>query len=966
MHDIFEGFSSTILSVDFLKEYATKQPPWGFSGLGYITYKRTYARKLSAGGTEEWWQTLARCINGAQKIGAKYTKEEAETLFDLMFNLKCSFGGRMLWQLGTSTVDRYGANSLLNCLSGETKVLTRQGWKKIKDLSGKIIEIVSKNGKWLKAPFKEYGYQKLLTVVFENKNKTKTTVIEATPDHRWFILDKHNGPFETTTKELSSGMMVPVVRGKNSSKQLSPQGIQHGLVFGDGTCNGYESTIDLIGDTLKYCQKYFRINSYLVINGKNYHRRYKNLPNYYKQMVNINENKQYLSGFLAGWIAADGSVNKSNGVLRLFNKSKNILEQAKDIAAVLGYRTGEPYLERNYNPFDKNDETSEMWSITFHRSDNPHHLLIRKDHLEKYGDISEHDYDNYMRVVEVVDNSKTELVYCSEVPKYHSFVINDNILTGNCWFSAIRKPEDFCFIFENLMLGGGVGFSVKREDVHELPKIKRGVNIIHKAVKDTDFIVPDSREGWINLLRNVLNCFFVTGKDFSYSTILVRGAGEPISGFGGVASGPMSLIEGIEIISKILKSREGKKLRSIDALDICNLIGSIVVSGNVRRSAEIAIGDPDDYYFLRAKRWDLGKIPNWRNLSNNTIAADSFDQISQSVWDGFNGNGEPYGLFNLPLAKKYGRLKEERKDVCEGMNPCGEVPLADKECCNLAELFLNNISSKEELLKAAILLYKTQKATAAMPFIHEETNDAVHKNMRLGLGCTGICQSFEKLEWLDDIYKELRKYDKYWSKENDWPESIRLTTTKPSGTLSLLAGSSPGVHPGYSQFFIRRIQLSSSDDLVNICKSLGYKIEYLRNFDGSNNYDTVVVSFPCEYASNTLLSKNMKAIEQLELVKKIQTIWSDNSVSCTVYYKKEELPDIKEWLKENYDSSIKSVSFLLHSDHGFEQAPYEEINETKYKELKSKVKNKLSDIFVNYSENVLEGIECSTGVCPIK
>jgi ribonucleoside-triphosphate reductase (thioredoxin) len=128
---------------------------------------------------------------------------------------------------------------------------------------------------------------------------------------------------------------------------------------------------------------------------------------------------------------------------------------------------------------------------------------------------------------------------------------------------------------------------------------------------------------------------------------------------------------------------------------------------------------------------------------------------------------------------------------------CAEITLADKECCNLAELFLNNISSKEELIECAILLYKTQKAVCAMPFIHDETTQIVHKNMRIGVGVGGVCQASDKLDWLDSAYKALRKFDKQWSKENDWNESIRLTTVKPSGTISILAGSTPGVHPGY-------------------------------------------------------------------------------------------------------------------------------------------------------------------------
>lgn len=658
--------NNEIITEAFANKYSNKQPNWGFNGLGYIVYKRTYARVKENGQKEEWHETIRRCVNGAQKIGANYTKEEAEQLFDLIFNLKCNFAGRMLWQLGTPTVDKFGANSLLNC-----------------------------------------------------------------------------------------------------------------------------------------------------------------------------------------------------------------------------------------------------------------------------------------------------------------------------WNVSMNSVKSFLFLFENLMLGGGVGFSIRREDVHELPRIKKGVNITHKNTKDADFIVPDSREGWIRLLEKVLEAFFVKGTSFNYSTILIRGAGEKINGFGGVASGPQILLDGIEKINKIFQSREGKKLRSVDVLDICNIIGGIVVSGNVRRSAQIAIGDPDDYLFLRAKNWSLGNIPNWRAMSNNTIYADDFSHISNEIWsngyalDSETGlaKGEPYGFFNLPLSQKYGRLKDglmkdsslypTDEDNVVGTNPCGEISLASYECCNLSELYLNNITSKEELIACAKLLYKTQKAIAALPFIHEETNKIVHKNMRLGLGVTGICQSLDKIDWLDSCYKELRKLDKEWSKERGWARSIKLTTIKPSGTLSLLAGSTPGVHPAYSKYYIRRIRMASNDPLVSYCRNLGYYTEYAVNFDGSENHNTVIVEFPCETPDGSLFADDMTVIQQLEMVKKLQEVWSDNAVSVTAYYSEGELQSLKQWLSDNYENGIKSVSFLLRQKHGFKQAPYEEITKENYELKKSKVKS-LVNIVENIGNEALEGIECEGGACPIK
>lgn len=184
-------------------------------------------------------------------------------------------------------------------------------------------------------------------------------------------------------------------------------------------------------------------------------------------------------------------------------------------------------------------------------------------------------------------------------------------------------------------------------------------------------------------------------------------------------------------------------------------------------------------------------------------------------------------------------------------------------------------------------------------------------------------------------------------------------------TLSILAGATPGVHPGYSQYHIRRVRMSSGDALVETCRELGYHIEYLRNFDGTEDHGTVVVSFPCEFGEGTVLTRDMTAIKQLELVKKLQTVWADNAVSVTVYYRPEELDDIKEWLKKNYKGCVKSVSFLLHSEHGFAQAPYEEIDEAKYRTLSKKIRP-INTAGVGIQGGDLDLTECDTGGCPFK
>lgn len=533
----------------------------------------------------------------------------------------------------------------------------------------------------------------------------------------------------------------------------------------------------------------------------------------------------------------------------------------------------------------------------------------------------------------------------------------------NCFFVAVRKPEDFCFIFEHLMLGCGVGFSVRRSDINELPKVKKAVQVTHELTKDADFIVPDSRAGWVNLLRIVLDSYFKTGKSFSYSTILVRPKGAKIRGFGGTASGPEILVEGIKKISAVLQTREGKKLRSVDVLDIANIIGSVVVAGNVRRSAEIALGDADDLLFLRAKRWDLGNIPNHRAMSNNTIYADSYGYLTPEFWEGYNGNGEPYGMVNLGLAQTQGRLGDFIQDVAEGANPCAEIFLESYEPCCLAEVFLNNVQNQSELEDICVLLHKTLKATTQLPSIYKETEEVTKRNARTAIGVTGIAQSYDKLAWLDSTYLALENFDEKWSKLRGWNKSIKLTTVKPSGTLSLLAGATPGIHPAYAQYYIRRVRIASTSPLVEYCKSLGYVVEFVQGFDGTFDYGTSVVEFPVYVGENAILARDMTAIKQLELVKQLQTIWSDNAVSVTVYYRKEELEEIKSWLEKNYETGIKSCSFLLHSEHGFSQAPYEEIDADRFNSI---LKNIGSGEFLEGRIEDLSDDECATGVCPIR
>jgi ribonucleotide reductase alpha subunit len=545
----------------------------------------------------------------------------------------------------------------------------------------------------------------------------------------------------------------------------------------------------------------------------------------------------------------------------------------------------------------------------------------------------------------------------------------------NCAFTTINEPVmPFTWAMDALMLGCGVGVNIQREYVYKLPPVvedyRRPVRLDNASA---DFIVPDTREGWVELLKRTLESAFAADRGqaksehgFSFSTQLVRGKGTPIKSFGGIASGPEDLVWGIREIGNVLEGRAGKQLRPIDCLDIINIIGAVVVAGNVRRSAIIAIGDHDDLQYLRAKRWDLGGIPNWRAMSNNSIVCNDFSLLPEEFWEGYRGNGEPYGLINLKLARNCGRLGETQyKDKrVRGFNPCAEQSLEDYETCCLSEIFLPNVKSADELFDLTTLLYRINKHSLSLPCHHPETQSIVNKNMRMGIGVTGYLQaSEEQRDWLKDNYEKLREFDKAYSEERGWNPSIKLTTVKPSGTLSLLPGVTPGCHPAYSKYLIRRIRFASNSPIVDTCRNAGYKVEFQRHDDGTPNYDTVVVEFPFAYGETATVASELGAVDQLNVVKRLQTEWSDNAVSCTIYFKPEELDDIREYLKTNYNKNFKSLSFLLHSGHGFDQAPLEEITKEQYDELVA------NTTLITKIEDAVEfdsASDCEGGACPVR
>ncbi len=510
---------------------------------------------------------------------------------------------------------------------------------------------------------------------------------------------------------------------------------------------------------------------------------------------------------------------------------------------------------------------------------------------------------------------------------------------NNCGFAstediALKYSKAFEFVMDALMLGVGVGFDTKGAGKIKIQKPKEGT---------FNFEIDDSREGWVESLKLILEAYFLGKQTPTFDFSKIRLAGTPIRGFGGIASGPKPLREMLEDIQKILEARIGKMITSVDIVDIMNYVGKCVVAGNVRRSAEIALGDPTDLDFVTCKQ-DEKALYSHRWASNNSVFA--LKGLDYSfIADQIAINGEP-GIFWLENARNYSRMGDapDYKDKkVAGVNPCGEQSLESFELCCLVETFPSRHDSYEEFEETLKYAYLYSKSVTLVNTHWKETNAVMLKNRRMGISQTGIIEAFVKhgrrmvLEWCDKAYNYLRDLDEQYS---DWlciPKSIKITTVKPSGTVSLLPGVPPGIHYPHSEYYIRRIRLSKNSDLIEHIKNAGYKIE-----DDSYSPNTVVAEFPI-HEKHFNRSKNEVSIwEQAANAIDYQRLWSDNQVSITITFKSEEADQIKHVLQFCEDK-LKSASFLPIKEHGYKQAPYEEITKEQYEEMSANTKPLLLD-----------------------
>lgn len=557
----------------------------------------------------------------------------------------------------------------------------------------------------------------------------------------------------------------------------------------------------------------------------------------------------------------------------------------------------------------------------------------------------------------------------------HIFKIG-NAALNNCGFVDVQTlSEDAAWVMDHLMLGVGVGFTTYSAEFMPIRPFSE--------VSPVYYHIPDTREGWIESVRLLIESYekpWSPETRFDYCDI--RPKGSPIRGFGGTASGPGPLIElHVSLRQQLEAASRGLISPPQLVTDTMNMIGKCVVAGNVRRSAEIALGLPQDETFLSLK--DAEKYPDrngfpdgWGHLSNNSVVlrdnAD-FESLPDLV-PGIIRNGEP-GFINLQAIQKYGRIGKEKRDDAVGCNPCGEIPLESYELCNLCEVFPTRCSDNMEYHTALHLATMYATIISLLPSHDHRTNSVVTRNHRIGISLSGLADWKDQIgipaltRKLRDGYKTVEQANTQMARLVGIAPSVRLTTVKPSGTISQLAGVSSGMHHPWDRWSIRRVRVGAGSPIVDILTAAGVPVEP----DAKDPTNTLVFEFPLEFGGGVTRPQSEVSVwEQMAFAAMLQRDWSDNMVSCTTTFGPAEEGEIGHALGM-FAPVLKSMSMLPDLDAyaralclppAYIQAPYEKITREEYRNRKKQIEQVDWDAFTGSDGQ--DSLYCESDYCEVK
>ena len=625
----------------------------------------------------------------------------------------------------------------------------------------------------------------------------------------------------------------------------------------------------------------------------------------------------------------------------MFTLNRKFVERYKDKEAPFGFN-GLGYLvyKRTYSRI-KEDGTNEEWVDTVERVVNGT-FNMQLDHMGKDFDWKKSNIaaeDMFDRIFNMKFLPPGRGLWAMGSPLTESRGLFTAL--NNCAFISTDPGDDdlfslsfpYTFLMEASLLGVGVGFDTKGAGRFDIQ------NLTNRSLTHT---IEDSREAWVESVRALLDSYFVTGTHINFVYDKIRKKGTPIKGLGGVAAGPDILKNMHECLRKVLDKNRGSTITVRTIVDIMNIIGAGVISGGVRRSAEIAFGVDGDYEFASLK--DYKENPDraafgW--ASNNSIMAD-FDTDYTKYAERIIANGEP-GFLWLDNMREFSRMNVSTGDFKDekvlGANPCVEQSLEDGEVCTLVESFPNSHESLLDYcatLRSAFLYAKTVTLGSTL---WEKTNKIIERNRRIGTSMSGIAQFITKrgLEelrtWCNLGYAAIEIADYEYSEMFNINRSIKKTSIKPSGSVSLLAGATPGLHYPESRYYIRRLRVSDNSDLLPLLKEANYFMEPDKYVD-----NTIVVEIPIDAGEGIRSAGDLSMWEQLSLAAFMQEHWSDNQVSATITFNPEtEGKDIPAALNY-FQFKLKGVSFLARAEQGvYEQSPYEAIDEAKFLEISNSI-----------------------------
>jgi hypothetical protein len=667
-----------------------------------------------------------------------------------------------------------------------------------------------------------------------------------------------------------------------------------------------------------------------------------------------------------------------------FELAKEFVEGYKDKKAPFGYRdaagnsVGEITFLRTYSRL-KPDGTKETWVDVCERVINGMYSL-QKDHAKRQrlpwsdAKAAASAKEAFDRLFNLKWTPPGRGLWVMGTPlvneQRNSAALQNCAFVSTASMTKTDPAKPFAFLMEASMLGVGVGFDDKGAE--------KEFTIYDPQQGDT-YVIPDTREGWVESTATLLNAYLkpdTKAPVFSYEEI--RPAGTPIKTFGGTAAGHEPLLRLHNHIKKMFAGRGGQKLNKVDIADIGNMIGVCVVSGNVRRSAELLIGQIDDPNFLNLKNAEVypernsydPNNPGWAWMSNNSVEAKVGSDFS-TIIDGIIRNGEP-GVVWMDVSRKYGRLIDppNNKDWrIAGYNPCAEQSLESYECCTLVETYLNRHEDIEDFKRTLKFAYLYAKTVTLLPTHWEETNAIMQRNRRIGTSISGIANFADNngwtvlRDWLNGGYEVVKKYDESYSEWLGIRQSIKMTTVKPSGTVSILAGESPGVHwASGGKFFNRAIRFANSDPMLPLFKMANYRVE-----PASESPETTsVVFFPIQTSAKRA-EKEVSVHEKVSLAVVVQRYWSDNSVSVTVTFDPEKEAEAIPSILHMHDGQLKTISFLPMGNAVYPQMPYTQITEQEYEDATMKLfPIDLSGVYAGMASDAIGEAYCTTDACEVK